>query len=546
MEDTATLSLPDDPGLLKAIIAKLQLREKELTRQCEAKELERLRLEVELLRLRKLYYGAKADRLTHYSDTAQLVLEFGRQLEALPPAQVEDVDAVADDGKPVDLREVDLPSVRKVRKARRDLSAKEFENLPVIRREHDLPEADKPCPCCGELRNRIGSESSWQLEYIPGHFERIEHVRHRYACHKCEHNSPLNSQGPQITLAEKPASPIDKGLPGPGLLGFVVTSKFADYLPLYRLEDLFARSGVEISRATMSVWCGDVATLLRPVYDLMVRRVLASHVVCTDDTTMPMLAPGNGKTKTARMWVYVGDDHNPYDVFDFTLSRSRDGPATFLKDYRNILVADAYGGYDGIVVGNQITRSGCWAHARRKFIDAEKSSPAIAREVVGFIGELYKTERDTQEMALTARLSMRQQHSRPVLEKLHHKLSDWKLQLLPKHPMADAMGYVLRQWKELTVFAEDGNVPIDNNISEREMKRIVLGRKNHLFVGHERGGKTAAILASLTSTCRRHGVDVQRYLTHLLTNLPGTPMSQLDQWLPDRWKETKAPESPGV
>ena len=218
----------------------------------------------------------------------------------------------------------------------------------------------------------------------------------------------------------------------------------------------------------------------------------------------------------------------------------------FLKDYRNILVADAYGGYDGVVVGNQITRAGCWAHARRKFVDAEKSHPAIAREVVGLIGELYKTERDTQGLDPAARLALRQEHSRPVLEKLHHKLSDWKLTLLPKHPMSEAMGYVLRQWKELTVFAEDGNVPIDNNISEREMKRLVLGRKNHLFVGNERGGQTSAILATLTSTCRRHGVDVQHYLTQLLTNLPGTPMSQLDHWLPDRWKAAQATTTPGV
>jgi transposase len=544
MEDSATLSLPDDPAALKAIIAKLQ-------RQRDEAQVKALRFEVELLRLRKLYYGAKADKLTHYSDTAQLVLEFGQQIEALPPlspAQVQDVDAIADDGKPgggVDLREVDLPSVRKVgggKGGRRNLSDKEFENLPVIRKEHDLPEAEKPCPCCGELRDRIGSESSWQLEYVPGHFERIEHVRHRYACRKCEGDA----QSPQITLADKPSAPIDKGLPGPGLLSFVVTSKFADYVPLYRLEDLFARSGVEISRATMSVWCGDVAALLKPVYDLMVRRVLQSHVVCTDDTPMPMLSPGNGKTKTARMWVYVGDEHNPYDVFDFTLSRGRDGPAGFLKDYRNILVADAYGGYDGVVVGNQMTRTGCWAHARRKFVDAEKSHPAIAREVVSLIGELYKTEREAQSAAPVARLSLRQQKSRPVLDALHHKLSDWKLALLPKHPMSEAMGYVLRQWQELNVFLNEGGVPIDNNISEREMKRIVLGRKNHLFVGNERGGKTAAILASLTSTCRRHDIDVQHYLTQLLTNLPGTPMSQLDRWLPDRWKAARTTVSPGV
>jgi transposase len=538
--------LPDDPVVLKALLLKqLAERETQLTalaqrdaklaeqiRQCEALQLELLRAKHELLRMQRWYYGRRADRLSEPEQIAQPLFDFAKQVESLPEPQVEDVEAIADDATPVDLREVELKTVRRVRRGRRNLA--EFDKLPVMRREHDLGEDQKTCPCCNQPRVKIGEESSWQIEYVPGHFERIEHVRFKYACSHCE----ADAQNPQITLADKPRQPIDKGLPGPGLLSFVATSKFCDYLPLYRLEDLFERSGFSIGRATMSVWCRDMAGLLRPLYDRMVWRVLGSHVICTDDTTMPMLCPGAGKTRTARMWVYVGDEDNPYDVFDFTLSRNRDGPNRFLKGFRQTLMADGYGGYDGVVVASGITRAGCWAHARRKFVDAEKSGPQIAKEAVELIGRLYAIERQAKDLPIDDRTRLRAAQSVPILDQLHQRLSLWKLELLPKHPMSEAVGYTLNQWTELNVFARDGAVPIDNNISEREMKRIVLNRKNSLFVGNERGGETAAILSSLTSTCRRHEIDPQRYLTQLLTNLPDTPMSELDRWLPDQWRAT--------
>lgn len=327
---------------------------------------------------------------------------------------------------------------------------------------------------------------------------------------------------------------MEKGMAGPGLLAYIVTSKFSDYLPLYRLEDIFERQGFEISRATQSIWCGDVADLVEPLYELMGERVRQSHVVATDDTIMPMQSVG--KTKSARMWVYVGDQAHPYNVFDFTLNRGRDGPSYFLKDYRQVLLADAYGGYNGVVAGNQMTRAGCWSHARRKFIDAEKVAPEIAREAVDLIDDMFRVERQAKDFSAEERLAFRQTRSAPLLAKLREKLLEWKEQLLPKHPMAEAVNYALSQWAELNVFCSDGAVPIDNNVSEREMKRVVLNRKNSLFVGNPRGGQTAAILASLTSTCRRHDVDPQLYLTQLLMNLPQAKVSELSDWLPDQWK----------
>jgi hypothetical protein len=234
--------------------------------------------------------------------------------------------------------------------------------------------------------------------------------------------------------------------------------------------------------------------------------------------------------------VYVGDPEHPYNVFDFTLNRGRDGPQQFLQNYTEVLLADAYGGYNGVVAGNAITRAGCWAHARRKFIEAEKTAPEIAREAAALLRALFAVEKQAKEVSVKERWAVRQAQSAPLLAELRQKLLRWKEQLLPKHPMAEAVNYTLGQWTELNVFCSDGAVPIDNNVSEREMKRVVLNRKNSLFVGNARGGRTAAILASLTSTCRRHQVDPQLYLTQLLMNLPSWPVRDLDAWLPNQRK----------
>lgn len=542
MDDALIMSsLPDDPESLKLLLIQRERRIATLVREHDAAARDRdawqikfLRAETELLRLRKWYYGRKADQLATTADLAQMLLGFAEELEARP-VDVDDVSPAEPD-----LEAVEAKTPRRVSRGRRKLSQAAFDQLPTIRQEHDLSDEQKLCPCCGEPRQRIGAETSWQIEYLPGHFERIEHVRHKYACKQCD----ANGDGGNIELADKPGQPIDKGLAGPGLLAYVVTSKFSDYLPLYRLESIFERNGFEIDRATLGIWCRDVAEMVKPLYDLMIRRLLGCHVICTDDTIMPMLSPGNGKTRSGRMWVYVGDEHNPYNLFDFTLSRSRDGPERFLAGYKQTLLADAYGGYDGVVVSSGITRAGCWAHARRKFVDAEKAHPAIARQAVTLIGRLYAVEDQARSVNVEDRLHLRRSQSTTILQQLRERLLAWKDQLLPRHPMAQAVNYALNQWNELNVFVGDGAVPIDNNVSERQMKRIVLNRKNSLFVGNERGGQTAAILASFTSTCRRHDIDPQRYLTQLLINLPDTPMSQLSRWLPDEWKKSNSTPPP--
>jgi transposase len=524
--DATLKDLPQDRKSLEAILRSLILERDQQKQRAERESkranelhLENLRLQLELERYQKWRYGPRADRLATSADVAQALLEFAEQLEA-KPIHPEDVPAKTEP-------EYELRRVKR-RPGRRHLAS--FEHLPVTTQVYELSSEQRICPGCGVERKEIGADESWQIEYIPGRFERLQHVRKKYACSTCE----KSGENPQMEVAAKAEAAIDKGMAGPGLLAFIVTSKFSDYLPLYRLEDIFERQGFEISRATQSVWCGDVADLVEPLYKLMGERVRQSHVVATDDTIMPMLSVG--KTKSARMWVYVGDEANPYNVFDFTLNRGRDGPKYFLRDYQQVLLADGYGGYDGVVAGNQITRAGCWAHARRKIVDAEKVAPEIAQQAVALIGTLFAVERKAKDLSDEERLALRQAESASVLAKLREKLLGWKEQLLPKHPMAEAINYSLSQWAELNVFCSDGAVPIDNNVSEREMKRVVLNRKNSLFVGNPRGGRTAAILASLTSTCRRHEVDPQLYLTQLLMNLPEVKVGELSDWLPDQWK----------
>ena len=542
-------NLPDDPAALKAIIAamerqgaelqrseagwqqrhaemqqrqaEMQQRQAEMQQKHDAMYVELLRLKVELLRLKKQVYGPRADRVQTPGELAQMLLEFGREQAARPvnPADLAAAGATDEEAP---------RSLRRHRHGRRKLADESA--LPLTRVVHDLEPAQRACQACGAERERIGEESSWQIEYVPAHLERIEHVQVKYACRACE----AAAQPAQVERAPKPAAPFERGMAGPGLLAYVVTSKFHDYLPLYRVQRILDRLGYEITRGTQSVWCGDVADLLEPLYRRMCEAVRDSALVATDDTPMPMQPPG--KTRKARLWVYLGDAAHPYNVFDFTLGRGRDGPTAFLGEYGGTLLADAFGGYDGVVVSNQMRRAGCHAHARRRFVDAEPAAPEVARDALSLYRQIYAVEARGRQLASAERLVLRQRESAPLVTALRQRLLQWKIELLPKHPMADAVNYALNQWETLTVFLADGAVPIDNNASEREMKRVVLNRKNSLFVGNPRGGRTMAILAGLTSTCFRHRIDPQRYLTQLLMNLPATPTAELDTWLPDRWK----------
>jgi transposase len=514
--------LPDDPALLKRLLLEQHARLDRIQQEA-AEQLEALRLrmeaekQAEIAAILRRFYGPKSERF----DPRQLLL-FGVQVDTTPldePAVVEEA------GEPLVTRRVQNRQPH----GRQRLP----EHLPRIEIEHDLPEDQKPCPGCGEIRHRIGQQVSEQLEYLPASFKVLRHVRHTYACRSCEQQAV----DPQIATAPRPPQPIDRGLAGPGLLAYVITSKLGDHLPLYRLERIFERQELVIARSTMCAWLQAAAGLVQPLVSLMASRVRRSRVIHTDETVVPVQAPGEGQCRKGRIWTYIGDVANPYIVYDFTPDRTRAGPSNWLADYRGYLQADAYGGYDGIYHRGGVTEVACWAHARRKFFDAKSTDGRRSAQMLALVGELYDVERRAKDLDESARLELRQHESVPVLARIRAWLDAESQVVLPRTPMAGAIGYALNQWDALSVYATQGYLAIDNNAAERALKRVAIGRKNWLFAGNDRAGQTAATLYSLIASAERHGVDPQRYLTGVLARIAVTPESELAGLLPDVWKD---------
>jgi transposase len=311
-------------------------------------------------------------------------------------------------------------------------------------------------------------------------------------------------------------------------------AKFEHHQPLYRQEHIFKLHGDEIPRQTQCSWLATVAELLEPVYKRMTSHVLQSGKIHTDDTPIRVLAPGTGKTRTARFWVYLGDDAHPFTVFDYTPNRSRDGPQTFLRGYKGYLQADAYTGYDRLYAGREIIEVACWAHTRRKFFEA-RDTDARADEMLALIGELYAVEKFARPLNAAGRQQLREAQARPVLARIKVWLKARVLDTLPKSPLGQALTYALNQWTALTRFVENGALEADNNLGENALRPICLGRKNYLFVGSDAGGRSAAILYSLVRSCERHRVNAFDYLRDILIRISTHPASQLDDLLPHRW-----------
>jgi len=353
--------------------------------------------------------------------------------------------------------------------------------------------------------------------------------------------------GPAIISAVKPAMPIPKGLPGPGLLAHVMVSKYCDHIPLYRHTNISKRQGVALPRSTTCAWMAAGADLLRPLYDLMVTTVLLSRWLHTDDTIVKNLGHDPGTTDKAHLWIYWGDRAHPLNVFDFTVNRQRDGPQDFLKHYRGYLHADAFSGYDGLYLPDPrdgqaaILEVACNAHARRKFYDAKDSDALRAHIALAYYSQLYELERGAKANRFddAQRLHMRQDLAVPILNQFHTWLEGQRLEVLPKSPINQALGYALNHWTALCRYTEAGFLEIDNNLAEREMKQIAIGRKNYYFFGSAKGGRTAAVLYSFTSTCRRLELDPWVYLQDVLTRLPELPPDKLTDLLPNRWKAAR-------
>lgn len=476
---------------------------------------------------------SKLAQLEHY--VAQLVrARFGPRSEKLDPNQLSLFEGSAVLEEPA---EGVAPLVETQREAhvrrsggRNALSA----DLPRERIEHDLSQEEKPCPACGQLRERIGSETSEQLEYVPAQLKVVEHVRWKYACRACQEH---------VAIAVPAAKPIERGLPGPGLLAQLVVGKFSDHLPLYRLEDIFARAGMELPRSTLCRWARNVADLLEPLYALMAGRVRSSHVIHTDDTPVPVLDPTLGHTRTGRFWVYCGDRANPYSVYDYTPSRKRDGPLTFLANYQGYLQADAFAGYDGIYAAGSVKQVLCWAHARRKFFEAKQTRPREAHAALAWIARVYEIEREAKNVSHQERRRLRQERSLPLLAEFRAWLVSLTGRVLPKSPFGQAVHYMLPRWDGFVRYCEDGALAIDNNLSERTLRCCAVGRKNWMFLGNDRGGRTAAILLSVMASCKANQVEPWAYTQAMISKLTERtaaaeePLSSatLAQLLPDAW-----------
>lgn len=452
----------------------------------------------------------------------------GKQRERIDPNQL----LLFDLGELEDLLEeqaatADEPPASK-RKRRRNGRRVLPDNLPTEEILHELPEDQRRCPFDGTAMQFVRWEVSKQLDYQPSVLKCLIHKRAVYAC-RTKHDSA------KLITAEKPPQPIEKGLAAPGLLAALALGKFGDHLPGYRLEDILFRHGVEIRRSTIYDWLSATADVVAPLVDLMRRRVLQSKVIHTDDTKVKLIDTTLRGTRLARYWAYVGDPDHPYIVYDFTPTRERIGPERFLKGFAGYLQADAYGGYDGIYLKSQgaILEVACWSHCRRYWWKAREQDPPRAHHVLAVIARLNTIEMAAKDRTSTERQQLRAQHAQPLLDELKNWMDEQEPSLLPKSLIAQAATYTRNQWDALCRYIEDGDLSIDNNLSERTVKPIAIGRRNWLFVGSEQAGQRSARLMSLVASCKENRVEPFAYLRDVLTRLPQG--ADLESLLPDPW-----------
>jgi len=510
--------LPHDVPTLHALIHELL---DALQKEQHANEGLRHRLDQLLRRL----YGPKAERFD--PNQPWLLPELAQPAGAEPPPAA----APPDPAPPA--------NAKRKGHGRQKLPA----DLPRRRCEHTLPEAQRLCPCCGEVCGKFGEEISEQLDYKPASLFVRQHVRFKYACANCHDH---------VTVAPVPVAIIAKGLPGPGLLAQIGACKYADHLPLHRLERILGRHGIDLARSTMCGWMAHIAAMLRPVVERMADEVRRSRMIHTDATKMPYLDEATpGKTLSGQMWAYVGDRDHPFHVFDFCRDHSAAGIDAFLKDhgYRGYLNADALNVYDHLFASGALIEVGCWAHCRRNFYECKDSAPLHAPLVLARIRQLYQVEEEAKKLiaagplvgseADTLRQQLRQTKALPIVTALRQWLIAEGPKILPKSPMGLAIAYALRHWDALTRYLEHGFLAIDNNVAELTLRHIAIGRKNWMFAGSRKGAETAAILFSVTSSCHRHKVDAFAYLHDLLQRLAHDPQPSpelLRGWLPDRWR----------
>ncbi|NND59867.1 MAG: IS66 family transposase, partial [Gammaproteobacteria bacterium] len=382
---------------------------------------------------------------------------------------------------------------------------------------------DDHCSDCGGLLKRFGEDVSEVLEYVPARFKVVRHIRPKLSCSGCQ------------TIVQAPAMsrPIESGLAGPGLLTHVLVSKFADHLPLYRQAVIYNREGVELKRSTLADWVAQLGRLLDPLGQALGRYVLDGSTVHADDTPIPVLEPGRGRTKTGRLWTYVRDERPagqetpPAVWFQYSPDRKGIHPQQHLKRYRGALHADGYAGFNHLYVNGDVIEVACWAHVRRKFYDiVQATGSPIATEAIERIAMLYAIEKEVRGKSPEDRKAVRQARAGPLLAELNAWLHQQLAVVSAKSSLAQAMGYTLPRWAALTRYVDDGHLEIDNNAAERSLRTVALGRKNYLFAGSDAGGERAALMYSLIGTAQLNGLNPQDYLSYVIERIADHPINR--------------------
>jgi len=411
------------------------------------------------------------------------------------------------------------------------------EHLKRVEHRLDVKDNEKIC-VCGKCLVHIGDDITERLDYQPSSLIVNSYIRPKYAC------GDSRCGGCGVKQHPTPEGPIERCEADAGLLAYVITEKYDHHTPLYRIEEKLKREGVDISRQTMADWMAGCTLALMSLYNLKRDKILEYDIVSNDDTPVDMRDGPNKGIKTARMWATVGGENFKYTLYNFTKNRCKEGPLEFFKNYKGFFMSDAYAGYGGLgksptveeTTAHIVTHLACWAHARRYFVDAQKTSPRAAGEVLVLIAKLYGVEAETKNLNPQDRFVVRLKESTPLLEKIKKKLEGHIPGHLPQSPMRQAINYTLGLWKELNVYLQDGRLPIDNNLAENAIRPIALGRKNWLFVGSENGGHTAAVLMSFTATCRKNKINTWAYLKDVLQRIQAHPASRLFELLPDQWQ----------
>lgn len=489
-------ALPDDIDALKALVLAQQAQLSE-----RAVEIEHLKLLI--AKLKRLQFGRSSEKLDREIEQLELKLE---ELQVSAAATAPQTPAPTAMQTPV----------------RRPLP----EHLPRTRVEH-VPAC--ACPDCGAAMRKIGEDVAEVIDYVPARFRVIQHVRPKLACPACE----------RIVQIAAPSRPIARGLAGAGLLAHVLVSKYCDHLPLYRQSQIYAREGIDIERSTMAEWVAGCFHLIDPLVKALGRYVTAAGKLHADDTPVPVLDPGRGRTKTGRLWTYVRDDRPagsveaPAVLFRYAPDRRGERPREHLATFIGVLQADAYAGFGHLYEGGRIREAACWAHARRGFYELHQASQSpVAAEALERISALYAIEAEIRGSPPTQRTAIRQARAGPLLDSMREWLRQTLARVSKKSELAKAMGYVLTRWSALTRYVDDGRIEIDNNAAERALRVVALGRKNYLFCGSDAGGERAAAIYSLMGTAKLNGVDPEAYLRHVLERIGDHPINRIEELLP--------------